>query len=58
MALKERIPLQQWAKANGISPPKAYQMAHAKKYKGVIVKIDGRWKVDIVAMDKIIEQSA
>jgi len=55
MALKERVPLLDFAKANAISRAKAYKMIHAKKYKGIMQKMDGRWNVDVQAFEKMLE---
>ena len=57
MAVKERVPLLEFARQNCICHTKAYEMAHAKKYRdsGIIRKIDGRYKVDIAAFEKMLE---
>ena len=55
MTLKVRVALLDFAKANQISETQAYRMAHAKKYKNIIQKIDGRYKVDVQAFEKMLE---
>ena len=53
--MKERVNLSDFARANNISPTKRYQMAHSKKYSGIIQKFDGIFKVDIERLEALLE---